>query len=57
MLADRAQADSQKLKEERQEMLAQFQRLVEDHRLKMESELQQSAEKVYSAVVYFLSDF
>lgn len=48
-LAERAQAEATRLAEERKSMLAQFQKMVEDHRIEMDKELQANAEKVERA--------
>lgn len=48
VLSERSLAEAQKLKDDKKDMIAQFQLMVEEQRSKMDQELQQNAEMVCS---------
>lgn len=45
-LAERAQADAEQVQTERKEIVANFHRMVEEHRVLMDQELKDNADKV-----------
>lgn len=47
-LAKRAQADAAQVQAERKEVIANFHKMVEEHRVLMDQELKENADKVFN---------